>query len=148
MIWEGNVFSPPRRGSHQRTRASEDRRTANRPIQDGRQFGGFIAPKILQNVCCSIHSPRRAPNPYPQARKLVASQPLNDRRHAFLPRRAAAGSQARALLITLIEARGVLSREEAGLEHLPKEMRPYLRKLGVTFRSLRYRVDRLGLDKN
>ena len=47
-----------------------------------------------------------------------------------------AGSQARALLITLIEARGVISREEAGLEHLPKEMRPYLRKLGVTFGAL------------
>jgi ATP-dependent RNA helicase SUPV3L1/SUV3 len=47
-----------------------------------------------------------------------------------------AGSQARALIITLIEARGVISREEAGLENLPKEMRPYLRKLGVTFGAL------------
>jgi ATP-dependent RNA helicase SUPV3L1/SUV3 len=47
-----------------------------------------------------------------------------------------AGSQARALVITLIEARGVISREEAGLEHLPKEMRPYLRKLGITFGAL------------
>jgi ATP-dependent RNA helicase SUPV3L1/SUV3 len=47
-----------------------------------------------------------------------------------------AGSQARALIITLIEAHGVISREEAGLEHLPKEMRPYLRKLGVTFGAL------------
>jgi len=47
-----------------------------------------------------------------------------------------AGSQARALIIALIEARGVISREEAGLEHLPKEMRPYLRKLGVTFGAL------------
>ena len=47
-----------------------------------------------------------------------------------------AGSQARALLITLIEARGVISREDAGLEHLPKEMRPFLRKLGVTFGAL------------
>jgi ATP-dependent RNA helicase SUPV3L1/SUV3 len=47
-----------------------------------------------------------------------------------------AGSQARALVITLIDARGVISREEAGLEHLPKEMRPYLRKLGVTFGAL------------
>jgi ATP-dependent RNA helicase SUPV3L1/SUV3 len=48
----------------------------------------------------------------------------------------AAGSQARALVITLIEARGVISREDAGLENLPKEMRPYLRKLGVTFGAL------------
>jgi ATP-dependent RNA helicase SUPV3L1/SUV3 len=47
-----------------------------------------------------------------------------------------AGSQARALVITLIEARGVISREEAKLENLPKEMRPYLRKLGVTFGAL------------
>lgn len=47
-----------------------------------------------------------------------------------------AGSQARALVITLIEARGVIGREEAGLEHLPKEMRPYLRKLGITFGAL------------
>ncbi len=47
-----------------------------------------------------------------------------------------AGSQARALVITLIEARGVISREEAGLENLPKEMRPYLRKLGITFGAL------------
>lgn len=47
-----------------------------------------------------------------------------------------AGSQARALVITLIEARGVISREEAGLEHLPKEMRPYLRKIGITFGAL------------
>ncbi|TAD82765.1 MAG: helicase, partial [Sphingomonadales bacterium] len=48
----------------------------------------------------------------------------------------AAGSQARALVITLIDARGVISREEAGLENLPKEMRPYLRKLGITFGAL------------
>jgi len=47
-----------------------------------------------------------------------------------------AGSQARALLITLIDARGVISREKAGLEHLPKEMRPFLRRLGVTFGAL------------
>ena len=47
-----------------------------------------------------------------------------------------AGSQARALLITLIDARGVIGRENAGLEHLPKEMRPFLRKLGVTFGAL------------
>ena len=47
-----------------------------------------------------------------------------------------AGSQARALIITLIEARGVISRDKAGLQHLPKEMRPFLRKLGVTFGAL------------
>lgn len=70
-----------------------------------------------------------------------------------------AGSQARALLITLIEAGGVVSREKAGLEHLPKEMRPFLRKLGVTFGALdifardllkpapRQLLNALGLDK-
>ncbi|MEE4538205.1 MAG: helicase-related protein [Erythrobacter sp.] len=47
-----------------------------------------------------------------------------------------AGSEARALLITLVEMRGVVSRENAGLEHLPKELRPFLRKLGVTFGAL------------
>lgn len=70
-----------------------------------------------------------------------------------------AGSQARALVITLIEARGVISREEAGLENLPNEMRPYLRKLGITFGALdifdapllkpapRRLLHALGLDK-
>lgn len=48
----------------------------------------------------------------------------------------AAGSQARALLLTLIAGHGYVSREKAGLEHLPKELRPYLRKLGVTFGAL------------
>ncbi|WP_299196745.1 helicase-related protein [uncultured Erythrobacter sp.] len=70
-----------------------------------------------------------------------------------------AGSEARALLITLVDARGVVSREKAGLEHLPKEMRPFLRKLGVTFGALdifaaallkpapRRLLHALGLDK-
>ena len=48
----------------------------------------------------------------------------------------AAGSQARALLLTLIEGHGHVSRERAGLEHLPKDLRPYLRRLGVTFGAL------------
>jgi ATP-dependent RNA helicase SUPV3L1/SUV3 len=47
-----------------------------------------------------------------------------------------AGTEARALVIALIEARGVLTREDAGLKHLPKEARPFLRKLGVTFGAL------------
>jgi len=70
-----------------------------------------------------------------------------------------AGSEARALLITLTDARGVISREKAGLEHLPKEMRPFLRRLGVTFGALdiyavallkpapRRLLHALGLDK-
>lgn len=67
-------------------------------------------------------------------KQLEPLEPL--RKLAEAARDPAAGSQARALIITLIEARGVISREEAGLEHLPKEMRPYLRKLGVTFGAL------------
>ncbi|MFN3863630.1 MAG: helicase-related protein [Erythrobacter sp.] len=67
-------------------------------------------------------------------KQLEPLEPL--RKLAEAARDPAAGSQARALVITLIEARGVISREEAGLEHLPKDMRPYLRKLGVTFGAL------------
>ena len=67
-------------------------------------------------------------------KELEPLEPL--RKLAEAARDPAAGSQARALVITLIEARGVISREEAGLENLPKEMRPYLRKLGVTFGAL------------
>ncbi len=47
-----------------------------------------------------------------------------------------ASSEARALLHTLIAGHGVVSREEAGLQHLPKETRPFLRRLGVTFGAL------------
>lgn len=47
-----------------------------------------------------------------------------------------AGSQARALLLSLIAGRGFASREKAGIVHLPKELRPFLRRLGVTFGAL------------
>ncbi|WP_432201961.1 helicase-related protein [Erythrobacter sp. W53] len=47
-----------------------------------------------------------------------------------------AGSQARALLLNLIAGHGHVAREKAGIEHLPKEMRPFLRKIGVTFGAL------------
>ncbi|MCZ8368659.1 MAG: helicase-related protein [Porphyrobacter sp.] len=90
-------------------------------------------------------------------KQLEPLEPL--RKLAEAARDPAAGSQARALVITLIEARGVISREDAGLENLPKEMRPYLRKLGVTFGALdifdapllkpapRRLLHALGLDK-
>lgn len=48
----------------------------------------------------------------------------------------ATGSQARALLLKLVAGHGYVSREEAGLEHLPKDLRPALRRLGVTFGAL------------
>jgi len=66
--------------------------------------------------------------------KLVPLEPLRKLSEAATDPNA--GSQARALLVTLIDARGVVAREKAGLEHLPKEMRPFLRKLGVTFGAL------------
>ena len=47
-----------------------------------------------------------------------------------------AGSEARALLLSLIEGHGYVPREQAGLQHLPKEMRPCLRRIGVTFGAL------------
>ena len=47
-----------------------------------------------------------------------------------------AGSEARALLLSLIAGHGHMTREAAGLEHLPKETRPFLRRLGVTFGAL------------
>ena len=69
------------------------------------------------------------------------------------------GSEARALIHTLIAGCGMVSREKAGLEHLPKDLRPILRKLGVTFGALdifvfallkpapRRLLHSLGLDK-
>lgn len=47
-----------------------------------------------------------------------------------------AGSQARALLLALIDGHGAVTRERAGIENLPKEMRPFLRRIGVTFGAL------------
>ena len=48
----------------------------------------------------------------------------------------AAGTEARALLLALIAGHGLATRDEAGIEHLPKETRPFLRKTGVTFGAL------------
>ncbi|RJY10323.1 helicase [Aurantiacibacter aquimixticola] len=47
-----------------------------------------------------------------------------------------AGSEVRALLLTLVDRNGTVRREEAGLAHVPKEKRPFLRKLGVFIGSL------------
>jgi ATP-dependent RNA helicase SUPV3L1/SUV3 len=48
----------------------------------------------------------------------------------------AASSEARALLLALIAGHGLASRQEAGIAHLPKEARPFLRRIGVTFGAL------------
>ena len=48
----------------------------------------------------------------------------------------AAGSEVRALLLTLAAHGGAVPREAAGLIHLPKEKRPLLRRLGVTIGTL------------
>ncbi len=66
--------------------------------------------------------------------QLEALGPL--RKLAEAARDPEAGSEARALLYTLIARHGMVAREKAGLQHLPKELRPFLRKLGVTFGAL------------
>ncbi len=47
-----------------------------------------------------------------------------------------AGSEVRALLLTLADSNGTIAREEAGLAHVPKDKRPLLRRLGVTIGAL------------
>lgn len=66
--------------------------------------------------------------------RLEPLEPL--RKLAEAARDPEAGSEARALLHTLIAGHGVVTRDNAGLQHLPKELRPYLRKLGVVFGAL------------
>lgn len=48
----------------------------------------------------------------------------------------AAGSEVRALLLTLASSHGTIAREKAGLAQVPKDKRPMLRKLGVVIGSL------------
>ncbi|MFA9201585.1 MAG: hypothetical protein ACEQR8_10465, partial [Cypionkella sp.] len=48
----------------------------------------------------------------------------------------AAGSEARALLLALVGGHGVIPRDKAGIEHLPRELRPFLRRLGVVIGAL------------
>ncbi|WP_407641589.1 helicase-related protein [Aurantiacibacter zhengii] len=69
-----------------------------------------------------------------------------------------AGTEVRALLLTLADRNGTTRREDAGLAHVPKEKRPFLRRLGVTIGSLdvfvpallkpapRHLLHRLALD--
>jgi ATP-dependent RNA helicase SUPV3L1/SUV3 len=49
---------------------------------------------------------------------------------------AGAGSEVRALLLTLADRAGSVPRESAGLAVIPKEKRPLLRRLGVTIGAL------------
>jgi len=67
-------------------------------------------------------------------KKLEPLEPL--RRMHIASANPEAGSQARALLLNLVSGHGYVTREKAGIEHLPKEMRPFLRKIGVTFGAL------------
>jgi ATP-dependent RNA helicase SUPV3L1/SUV3 len=48
----------------------------------------------------------------------------------------ATGSEVRALLLNLVDGSGTISRDSAGLAHVPKEKRPLLRRLGVTIGAL------------
>ncbi len=47
-----------------------------------------------------------------------------------------AGSEVRAMLLQLIAGAGMIARDRASLEHIPKEKRPFLRRLGITIGSL------------
>jgi ATP-dependent RNA helicase SUPV3L1/SUV3 len=47
-----------------------------------------------------------------------------------------AGSEVRALLLTLARGHGAIARETAGLAHVPKEKRPLLRRIGVIIGTL------------
>jgi ATP-dependent RNA helicase SUPV3L1/SUV3 len=70
-----------------------------------------------------------------------------------------AGTEVRALLLTLIERHGTVERQSAGLAQVPKDKRPLLRRLGVTIGALdvfvpallkpapRELLHRLGIDK-
>lgn len=51
-------------------------------------------------------------------------------------RETAGGPEARALMLALVAGHGTVPREKAGIGHLPKEARPYLRRLGVVFGAL------------
>ena len=48
----------------------------------------------------------------------------------------AAGSEVRALLLALADRAGTVPRESAGLAHIPKDKRPFMRRLGVQIGSL------------
>lgn len=48
----------------------------------------------------------------------------------------AGGSEVRALLLQLIAGAGFVARERAGLDHVPKDKRHFLRKLGVAIGAL------------
>ncbi|MEP3052115.1 MAG: helicase-related protein [Erythrobacter sp.] len=90
-------------------------------------------------------------------KQLEPLEPL--RKLASAARDPQAGSEARALLHSLIDGAGVVVREQASLHHLPKELRPFLRKLGVFFGALdvfaapmlkpaaRQILHRLGIDR-
>jgi ATP-dependent RNA helicase SUPV3L1/SUV3 len=68
------------------------------------------------------------------ARRLAPLAPLAALETAA--RDPAAGSEARALLLNLVAGHGVIPRDKAGIEHLPRELRPFLRRLGVVFGAL------------
>jgi ATP-dependent RNA helicase SUPV3L1/SUV3 len=89
--------------------------------------------------------------------QLVPLEPLANLQKAA--RDPEAGSEARGLLLTLLDGHGHIAREKAGLQHLPKEMRPFLRRIGITFGALdifapmllkpapRQLLHQLGLDR-
>ncbi len=65
---------------------------------------------------------------------LAPLEPL--RRIEIACRDPAAGSEVRALLLHLVAGAGMVVRDQAGLAHVPKDKRAFLRKLGVTIGAL------------
>jgi ATP-dependent RNA helicase SUPV3L1/SUV3 len=66
--------------------------------------------------------------------ELAPLEPLRALEEAALDPQA--GSEVRALLLTLADSNGTIAREAAGLAHVPKDKRPLLRRLGVTIGAL------------
>mgnify|MGYP006952651178 CR=1 FL=1 len=101
--------------------------------------GGSLKPKIE-----TAREVATLPEPARKALGEAIERWLTERMQPLAPlaalldasRDPAAGSEARALLLALIAGHGLATRDEAGIAHLPKEARPFLRKIGVTFGAL------------
>ncbi|WFL79028.1 helicase-related protein [Altererythrobacter arenosus] len=114
-------------------------RWGDRPLATVDMPDDFAAPRLTltRDVTLLPEAPRKRLEDGLQAWLTGKLEPLEPmRKLAQAARDPEAGSEARALLHTLIAGHGVVSRENAGLQHLPKELRPYLRKLGVVFGAL------------
>lgn len=115
LLWEGDVLA---------------RVDTNAPLLPPK----LIAGKALENVPATARQELLEAIESWLAEKLAPLEPLAKIEAAT--RDPASGSEARALLLKLVAGAGYVARRSAGLEHLPKELRPFLRKLGVQFGAL------------